>query len=845
MQVILAGWAWLPMAEMGESTVDCLKRSLTKTPRVPQEYEPEDGVEPVQAFVEQSGLLGIPRQFFMEGAQLEHKIHDERSAGDVIEQERCVFMGNITGHPRWEEQTHAMRVVIEAYSTGKVGGIVQAAPAFGKTALAIRTICAIGRKTLVVVHKEFLADQWKARIEKMAPYLRVGIWQGEKEEVEGKDVVVGLVQTLANREVSPEVAQQFGLCIHDECFIAGTMLRTDDGDRSIEQVRKGDTIHNALGEGMVENVLVRTTEIDRLVRVRFADGSDCICTQEHPFLTTVGWTVARDLCGMEVLTWDGCIDILQRHGTEVTHSLDVSMVRERILSAEREKVLLSEMLREVEVEDRSDAILFGLWQANERAPLPSLFGGMPEDMASEMAIHGRSSTTTFGAGYGMARCQSTHCSGSIDTNESTESDVQARSERETESHPEGDGSSSSIARRQWDFHSCPAEDAILSLGRRMDSGVSSENEETSRGRVSKVLQGGHRAFDCNDSGRSGREKPRRAGQAGAGSKEGCYPSRIGVVCVSRVKREDLERRGIRCEGDTVTVFNLSVRGHPSYVLASGVVVHNCHRIGARTWHTVPPKFAPRFHLGLSARPKRIDGMDDLIRWLVGPVIYKAAYVTPVPRIHRITTPYKRPAWIVRAEAGGASLTYSTHLKAMVSSQTRNHRIVDELERILRAKNGRKVVVMSERVAHLDDMAAILRDRDLKEPIPDLTMGFYHSKVGKEARQEAERKRIVFSTFQMLEEGFDISALDTLVMTTARASVEQPVGRIRRECVLGVNVTENECKYYCPWRAGSCKSKPKPIVVEFTDEDVAVVVRKIGNRSRYYREMGAEVLEARQ
>lgn len=486
--MILNGWAWLPTAELGAIALDNLKRELTKTPKVARDYEDLTETEPVEVFMERDGFIGVPRQYFLQKAVRQHEVHDERSGGLLIDQDHCTFLGATSGHERWDEQTAAIKEVLRAYGMGEAGGIVQAAPAWGKTAFAIRLICSLGRKTFIGVHKEFLVDQWRLRLEKFAPYMRVGIWQGKKEEIEDRDVVIGMVQTVSKRDVGKDVADEFGFCIYDEC----------------------------------------------------------------------------------------------------------------------------------------------------------------------------------------------------------------------------------------------------------------------------------------------------------------------------------------------------------------------HRVGARTWSTVPPKFNPRFNLGLSARPQRADRMDDVFLWLIGPIIFQAAYQTPVPDIYRIPTPYVKPEWIQKHEADPTKrkLLYPTYLKSMVRSQVRNKRIVDELERILRAKVGRKVVVMSERIEHLEDMAQMLRDRDMVEPIPDLSTGFVHSKISRGARKEAERKRVVFTTFQMLDEGFDISALDTIMMTTGRAYVEQAIGRIRRECVVGRTVTESDCKYYCPWRAGRCKSKPKPIVVEFTDPDVGAVMGKVKYRTRYYREIGATVLEAK-
>ena len=54
------------------------------------------------------------------------------------------------------------------------GGIISVPCGYGKTVLALYILAKLGVKTLVVVHKEFLMNQWKERIEQFLPTARVG-----------------------------------------------------------------------------------------------------------------------------------------------------------------------------------------------------------------------------------------------------------------------------------------------------------------------------------------------------------------------------------------------------------------------------------------------------------------------------------------------------------------------------------------------------------------------------------------------------------------------------------------------------------------------------------------------
>lgn len=97
------------------------------------------------------------------------------------------------------------------------GGIISVGCGKGKTVMAIKIISEIGKKTLVVVHKEFLLNQWKDRLETFLPGIRIGLIQGKTCDVFQKDVVLGMLQSLSQKDYSPIVFQNFGLVVFDEC----------------------------------------------------------------------------------------------------------------------------------------------------------------------------------------------------------------------------------------------------------------------------------------------------------------------------------------------------------------------------------------------------------------------------------------------------------------------------------------------------------------------------------------------------------------------------------------------------------------------------------------------------
>ncbi len=103
--------------------------------------------------------------------------------------------------------------------------IAEASTGFGKTACAMPWIEHVGRKTLVIVPKSDLMrgsekrPQWWEHIRDMllVPEERIGIWRGTTVQTAGKDVVIGMLHSLAKVDRYPkDLYKQFGLVIFDE-----------------------------------------------------------------------------------------------------------------------------------------------------------------------------------------------------------------------------------------------------------------------------------------------------------------------------------------------------------------------------------------------------------------------------------------------------------------------------------------------------------------------------------------------------------------------------------------------------------------------------------------------------
>jgi len=90
------------------------------------------------------------------------------------------------------------------------------------TVMGLKIISLLKKKTLIIVHKEFLMNQWIERIAEFLPEATVGKIQGQVFDVKGNDIVIGMVQTLYDKEYPADAFSCFGLTIIDEVHRIGS-----------------------------------------------------------------------------------------------------------------------------------------------------------------------------------------------------------------------------------------------------------------------------------------------------------------------------------------------------------------------------------------------------------------------------------------------------------------------------------------------------------------------------------------------------------------------------------------------------------------------------------------------
>ena len=86
----------------------------------------------------------------------------------------------------------------------------------GKTILALNILSKLKKKTIIFVQKTFLKNQWIERIEEFLPDAKVGTIQGQIIDIENKDIVIAMVQSISMKSYPESLFDEFGFAVYDE-----------------------------------------------------------------------------------------------------------------------------------------------------------------------------------------------------------------------------------------------------------------------------------------------------------------------------------------------------------------------------------------------------------------------------------------------------------------------------------------------------------------------------------------------------------------------------------------------------------------------------------------------------
>jgi superfamily II DNA or RNA helicase len=206
--------------------------------------------------------------------------------------------------------------------------------------------------------------------------------------------------------------------------------------------------------------------------------------------------------------------------------------------------------------------------------------------------------------------------------------------------------------------------------------------------------------------------------------------------------------------------------------------HQCHHVGAVSFDAILRHSRARYMPGLTATPFRRDGQQPIIFMQFGPIRHTAATPVGAPTTLDVT------ANLLEYAIGTATdAPIQEVFRALAQNAQRTATIAAEIERAYR--EGRKVLVLTERTDHLDAILAALGD---SVPNPFVLHGRLSRRqrtrmLGQLDALPPNAPRVLLATGKLVGEGFDHPPLDTLVLAMPvswKGTLQQYAGRLHRE-----------------------------------------------------------------
>ena len=254
-----------------------------------------------------------------------------------------------------------------------------------------------------------------------------------------------------------------------------------------------------------------------------------------------------------------------------------------------------------------------------------------------------------------------------------------------------------------------------------------------------------------------------------------------------------------------------------------VVVDECHHIPAVSFEQVLTVVRARYLTGLTATPERRDGLHPILQMQLGPIRHTISAASEAVRQQLV------PTLVIRdTEFTLPNERFDVSIQALygllAADKARNDLIFDDVLKAL--DEGRSPIILTERIEHLDYLAA-----RLGKFTPNLIV--LRGGVGRKARQTplthlasipAGEERLVLATGRYVGEGFDDPRLDTLFLAMPiswKGRLVQYAGRLHR-----TQVGKREVRIY-----------------DYVDSRIPVLAGMFKRRMRGYRAMGYALQKA--
>jgi superfamily II DNA or RNA helicase len=266
-------------------------------------------------------------------------------------------------------------------------------------------------------------------------------------------------------------------------------------------------------------------------------------------------------------------------------------------------------------------------------------------------------------------------------------------------------------------------------------------------------------------------------------------------------------RGKECKIGQITVATVQTlyrsyldKGAPWWGQWGALVADEAHHVSAPTWEAVINACPAYFRFGFTASPTRADGNHPTMRFIIGPIIHRQKFESPV-KLEVVPTRTEFKA-LYRGPFDWGAL-----LNTLVRDEKRNSQIAKIVDSEI--AEGNSVLVLSRRIEQLELVAEAMTEK------AEILTG---------SRSKADRKRLL--------EEFRSGEIKCL-LSTQLADEALDIQRLNRVCLIHPGKAEGRLIQQVGRAIRMHPDKEDAVIYDFIDHRVGVLRRQWDQRKRTY------------
>lgn len=705
-------------------------------------------------------------------------------------------------------------------------GTVQAGCGSGKTIALIALIARCRQPALVIVPNDTtLLNQWIKNIEDAFNIKYgdrndyIGIIGDGKYDYKNKHIVIAMTQSIYSHRNDKELINSFGFVCMDECFYKNTKITMADGSyKNISNIKKGDKILNLNVIDIVDKLVVNKVSLNRLVLLKLNNGKEILTTLDHRFLVNGRWVECFKLNEGDILYGDKNVHKMwknvqcKRWYWRVMRIVQVCGYKVQILW----KILCGNFnrLRKGSWSKILFSTMFGCGFNRKEAYYPNK--NIDKRKISKISQFGK---------------RKNGCNKKFFAYERTQSYDEARKYRQNDTDKNTKWYLWLDWFKGWKWKLYSATNKTLYLVKReiwkqnnigifywIGKAYAWVSNKLQSGLRASKIQAWHRSRWCKsfykkwDSTRFKKEQKAK-------------PIRVESLTFYKQRYRRERFNGYISDKEKhsgyIEMYDLTIRNKHNY-FANGVLVHNCHMVGARTFRQSIHLFPAYYRFGVTATLFRNDNLGTFIEDYCGKCFKRITddelrknNLLLIPKMYKRNTSFKFNVnynyrnW------------YNTLIKYLMRNKPRNMLIVNDIIK-KSLKLNRLALVISTRVNH-----CILIAQELQKKVPNIKIGIligeeiknanldYSNIITYDVEYKAKNGELdVIFGVDKVKQGLDIPPIEDVYIIAPRKSqvdVTQIVGRsMRPDTCFG--------KY-------KNKSDKEPRIYDYVDVNIDVLLNQ--------------------